>query len=329
MWIAKPIHALSEEEKNRWKSSLSRSALRDHEEAPIAQTLTWAYAIAAAGGTPSLIFDPEECVGGIVFSTQDPVTKKFRYECVNGPLLDWDDAKAAPRQLATFAMAVSKLDPARFQSLSIRPRWREGQSARRLPLLPIQAFASTQATTLHLDLTGENPEISFEPRLKRTLRVSEKNGITAHWDDLHAENLADFSKKMAFFGSEREFTVPSPAWFKALTSGDDSLRFALVTATTLGDEAQCQLLIALHGTEAHYLFGHETRATGLQSSLSPSAIAHRFAIRKSIQAGMKIYDFNGFMENVPTGHSYAGVTEFKRQFGATVVRYEVPEFQIE
>src|SRR5690606_29755863 len=94
-----------------------------------------------------LVFSPDEQVGGIVFSTQDPTLRGIRYECVNGPHLDWDHPQLCPRQLATFAMAVSKLSGS-FQSLSIRPRWEQRHTANRLRILPISPFNQTHAATL-------------------------------------------------------------------------------------------------------------------------------------------------------------------------------------
>jgi hypothetical protein len=133
---------------------------------------------------------------------------------------------------------------------------------------------------------------------------------------------------MQRFGCTQGFTVPPQEWFVALThESPDDLRFGIVTAAS-GD-AECQLLIALHGTEAHYLFGHESRKENMRSALSPSAVAHRFAIRQARQFGMKIYDFNGYLENAADHDQYAGVCRFKAQFGADLVRYEVPEFRIQ
>ncbi|MEO5969717.1 MAG: hypothetical protein ABIQ95_07290, partial [Bdellovibrionia bacterium] len=114
MWIAKPIAQLSENEQIQWEKISER---------PLSQTLAWARAINAVSGKAYLVFSPEEKVGGIIFGmpvTSNSNDERIRFECINGPLLNWDNSEMAPRQLATFALATSKLEP-NFHSLSLRP----------------------------------------------------------------------------------------------------------------------------------------------------------------------------------------------------------------
>lgn len=327
MWIAKPLRALTDEERSSWLRVLEK--MREHgKEAPLAQSLAWGHAIEAVSGRVHAVFSPEESVGGLVFET--PSKDGVQFECVNGPLLDWDDEIAVKRQLAVFATAVSRLDT-RFARLVLRPRWPKNEALKKLERLPIPSAGATFAATLKLSLEPErNPESSFTARLKRTLRLAERAAVSARWQDLDTANLVEFALAAQIFGRTRGFTVPPIFWFKGLTgSGDPTVRFGIVTAQTPGNETGCQLLIALHGPEAHYLFGHEWRSDATRAAISPSAFAHRFAIRHALQQKMKSYDFNGTLENPEPGHPYAGVAAFKAQFGAELVRYEVPELNIE
>jgi hypothetical protein len=293
----------------------------------LSQSIAWARAIDAASGRAFAVFSPDEGVGGIVFATADPATRTLAFECVNGPILDWDSDQAAPRQLATFATAVARLHP-RFGTLKMRPRWLAADSPSRLQSLPIPAAGTSHAATLKLSLDARVEE-RFSPRLRRTLTASERAGATAWWEDLAPSQVADFAPRMAYFARAKGFSVPPVTWFLALTqsaSECERLRFGLARAQA--DGAECQLLIAFHGNEAHYLFGHESRATGTRAAISPSALAHRLAIRKALELGMTAYDFNGFLEDASPEHPYAGVCRFKAQFGGELVRYEVPELWV-
>jgi hypothetical protein len=325
---------LTPEEASAWSSILARAEALTRDPAPLAQSLAWGRAINAVSGRAYAVFSPDEGVGGLVFASLAPPTDsdapaRLRFECVNGPLLAWDQAQA-PRQLATFVAAVSRLHP-RFESLVARPRWRETHTSSRLSLLPheLQPHGVARAATQRLD--PRCARAAFDRRLLRTLRASEKAGIRARWEPVSSSTIADFAPRAAYFARTKGFSVPPVSWFLALTqSNDDSLEFARVSAE--GAETGCDLLLAFHRHEpsqAHYLFGHEWRSPGARGSLSPSAIAHDFALRLCDQKGATQYDFNGFLENAPADHPYAGVSAFKAQFGGEIVRYDSPEFRFE
>jgi hypothetical protein len=327
MWIAKPLSSLSSDEQSAWRRVLDKARTQSY-EAPLAQSLAWGHAIEAVSGQVHAVFSPEESAGGLLFATPHP--QGIQFECINGPLLDWSDETAVKRQLAVFATAVSRLHP-RFARLLMRPRWLKTEALRNRAALPIPPTAYSSAATRKISLSNsENSENLFAPRLKRTLKISAQAGVTAQWERLTSSNLVEFALATQAFGRKRGFTVPPIFWFKALTdSGDPSLRFGLVTARTPKNETGCQLLIALHGEEAHYLFGHEWRDEGSRAAVSPSAAAHRFAIDQSLQEGASIYDFNGALEDPVPGNPYSGVSEFKAQFGGKLVIYEVPELLVE
>jgi hypothetical protein len=334
MWIAKPIRDLNSDEQQAWNETLAAEGARSGEAAPLAQTLPWGRAIDAAGGRAYVVFNPEERVGGQLFATADPRTRTITFECTNGPLLDYDAPEKAPRQLATFAQAASRLH-SRFQSLVIRPRWRPSVTDSRLRNLPTPESTRTRAATLRLKLNAQaDPTLAFSPRIQRTLRVSDKAGATARIDPVTPGGIAEFAPKMAYFGCANGFAVPPVTWFLALTDtqGIDATSYHLIHAECEGAEAQ--LLVAFVSDEAHYLFGHESRAPDARASRSPSAVAHRLAIRTAWERGLRAYDFNGALhpstqsDDEAASHPYQGVHAFKSQFGASLHLYEAPEFRI-
>lgn len=322
MWIAKPIQKLTASEIQSWQAL--------EPELPLAQTLSWANAIEAVQGTCFLIFNPEEKAGGIVFT---PGTSQF--ECINGPHLDWDQAQIATRQLATFTMAVSKLNSG-FQSLKIKPRWESHLTSQRIRELSISPHSYSQAATLLLPIleSDEQQYQSFHPRLRRTLQQNLKLGVVTQHLIPASEPLQNFVETLTQYGRNKGFTVPPLKWFKALILGKtpSHLRFLLGTAT-LKEAGQIQSeslnLTVIQGDTAHYLFGCETRKPGLRSAVSTSAVLHWETLRYCRTAGIASYDLNGYLPDASPEHSYHGVSRFKEQFAGRVIQYDVPEFIIE
>ena len=324
MWIAKPLNALNDQEIIAWQ------ALEPY--LPLAQTLAWGRAIQAVAGQVFLIFNPEEKVGGLVFVGSE---NRDHFECVNGPHLHWDNAEAIPRQLATFAMAVSRLNP-KFKSLSLRPRWVQGEGEERVPLLPIPLFKQTQAATWIVPLqNSSDAQFQFlSRRLQRTLKLTQKAGVEVFWEKVTLDRLAPFVNGLRKFGASHYFTVPPQTWFNALTQTASlpGLGFWLATAQKkISDStvAFSQLLVCIHGDTAHYLFGYEQRPVELKSSISTSAAAHWEALERCREAGLKKYDLNGYILDVQPDNPYYGVCQFKAQFSGHAICYDVPEFLIQ
>ncbi len=332
MWIAKPIFNLTENEKAAWQQI--------EFNLPLAQTLNWARAIEAVSGKAFLVFSPDEKVGGVVFSSPNHshFKSKLQFECINGPWLHWDEPNSIPRQLATFATAVSKIN-SNFESLSLKPRWERGQMQRRLSLLPIPTFNHTQAATWIVPVKTSPLEQfqSLSHRMQRTLSLAKRNQVLTQWDVLTPTQLNHFVPAMRHFGETHGFTVPPLSWFQALIqesapSTSHSPSFWLISARKEGHnqlESFTQIIVCKRGNRAHYLFGYETRVPELRSAISTSAVAHWEALIQCISFGVQEYDLNGYLIKRDPHHPYTGVCNFKEQFSGAVIEYDVPEFLIQ
>ncbi len=333
MWIAKPISTLSTEERRVW-----------HEievQLPLAQSLSWAQAAEVVSGQCFLVFSPDERVGGIVFCASNLMNLGMKFECINGPFLHWDHPHDVTRQLATFAMAVSKLNP-KFISLSMKPRWEEDQYEGRLKHLPFPVFSESQAATLEIPICETEVQQwgCLSHRIKRTLSYAKKEGIETQWEKLSMDVLPSFVKNLTQFGSHKGFTVPPLSWFQSFTQsqliGSQHLSFWLSSAVKKRSSLfleepvlESKILICFMGHRAHYLFGYEKRDSVCQARLSTSAAAHWEAINQSRKNGIQVYDLNGYLVNAPVSHSYYGVCKFKEQFSGQVVQYKIPEILIQ
>jgi hypothetical protein len=287
-----------------------------------------------------LIFNPDEGVGGIVFKIAKSANTRedrIKYECINGPLLHWDDPGKVPRQLATFALATSKLSSG-FHSLTLRPRWTDSNAKERLRILPIEATEQSSAATLILQLKASKEEQfkTLSSRMQRTLSTSWKSTITTKWEKLSLPLLEKFVPILTAFSKIHGFATPPLKWFRALTQ-EPTIRsafspsFWLVTSEKQDDgitQARTQILVSRTGGEAHYLFGHEDRFPQLRSAVSTSATAHWEAITQCASMGIETYDFNGYICEAQPKDPYFGVCQFKKQFTGQIVRYVVPEFRI-
>jgi hypothetical protein len=330
MWVAKPVQLLSEKDRLSWQSM--------EKGFPLSQTLCWANAIQAVSGQAYVIFNSEERVGGLLFTSDASSSKGIRYECINGPLLNWDDPSAAPRQLATFAMAATKLRPG-FQSLTLRPRWESGLIQKRMRALPIEMFDCTHAATLVVPVLGsEQAQIeALAPRMRRTLNRTLRSPIEASWERATPLSLKTFVPALHEFAIGHSFTTPPLPWFHSLTQLPEKgapaePTFWILTAKIKNEDnvkAITQILICFLNKKAYYLFGYEKRSPDLPAALSTSALAHWEALKKCAAAGVQTYDLNGYLVDAAPDHPYYGVSQFKEQFRGNLIQFDIPEFKIE
>jgi hypothetical protein len=325
MWIAKPIRALSKDERSEWISCRG-----DQPSTPLSQTLAWAEAIESVGARAFLVFSPDERVGGVVHSS-DALACDF--ECVNGPLLDWDDAEKATRQLATFAMAVAKLSHT-FKSLQLQPRWLSQEIHSRIEHLPIEPREILRAATLQVPVKASVSDQfkSLSPRLRRTLSRAQCHGVRVQTRPIDLSELGDFVSSARRVGESKGFFVPAEGWFRALIGDNpeevrESLAFWITRAHVEG--SRTSLLTCVHGKTAHYLLGFDERAHGAPSSLSTSAVAHFDVLEHCAESAIEIYDMNGFTDPSDQSHPYSGVSRFKAQFSGTPIEYASPLLIIE
>ncbi len=336
MWIAKPVNALSGQEVSGWISWVT-DRIRMGLEIPLSQSLTWGLAANSVGGRSFAVYNPDEGVGGIVLALsprEGAIGAKF--ECVNGPVLEWDDPSILGRQFATFALAASKLDSS-FSSLTLRPRWTPSLRNARLRACPVPACGSSEAATLVVSLDASNGPLEhrFAPRLLRSIARTARAQFETRWEPFDRALASVFAGRMAEFARAHGFYSPPAPWFEALTAAGDlssreGISFWLSSASGLfrNQALESQLVVAIQGTRAHYLFGLESRPERAPAALSPASLAQLRAMRECSARGARSYDLNGYVRDPSPEHSYLGVCRYKEQFRGEIVDYFVPEFVI-
>ncbi len=329
MWIAKPIRALTLSEKEVWHQI--------ERQLPLAQSLSWAYATEAVSGRAFLVLSTEEKVGGIVFTSQRQGDSQIHFDCVNGPYLHWDAPDMMPRQLATFAMAVSKLDR-NFASLALSPRWEALEAKERFDRLPIPIHSETQSSTLVIPILSSAMEQfkRLSPRLRRTITTGRKAHLETKWEKLTPSVIHEFVPSLNQFGMRKGFSVPPISWFEALIQEgnhpSNSVEFWLGTShhsDLNGQGIETKILVSFIGNRAHYLFGYENRSPNFRSALSTSAAIHWEALNQCRKRNILTYDLNGYVQNVSHSHPYFGVCKFKEQFAGNLIQYRIPKLVIQ
>ena len=325
MWIAKPLSALNS---NEIKLILERK------DPPMSQTLTWQQATLAMGAEVYIVLDTQDLVGGFVHTFDGK-----NFDCTNGPILSWDHPEIAPRHLATFAHAVSRLSP-HFCNLSFTPRWESHLAEQRIKSLPIQPSDILEAATLQVPIE-RNQQKQMErasPRLRRTLTRAHRAGVQTSWNPITPELLSEFVAHMQLFGEEKGFYFPSYEWFKTLVipsdlSQKEEIHFYLAEAFIPSKlkpseiSRKTQLLISITPSSLYYLFGCDVKSFE-EPSLSTAASAHFRVLEESAKLGKKLYDLNGYTHPESSESSYRGVSLFKQQFGGQIVSYLCPQYWI-
>lgn len=345
MWIAKPLNALTPQERQQWCDTLAYRAAHG-DDVPIAQTLRWAEATECLGTPSYVVFSPDEQAGGVLFEAPSPDPddhdddeKTFLY-CINGPLIDWKDPEKNARQLATFAMGSSKLTK-KVKTLSLQPRWIEppegSASDPRIAEFPVEPTTLNEAATW---ITPLPPEPNA--RLKRTLKKSREALIETEWHDLKSlknlKILEDFVTNLEL-SAEDKFYAPPLKWFQTLIKNTtpEPLRFYLSRSRHVSlpeneaavFESLAENFICVYGNTAHYFFGYENRDPSIPAAVSLAAIAHEHAMLELQKLGITHYDWNGFIKDCDPTDPYYGVNEFKRQWSGSSITYIVPDFRIE
>ena len=236
-----------------------------------------------------------------------------------GPLLDWGDLK----------LVKAVFDDIREQGLKtgcvfvrVRPQLELTDSSlelmtelglKRAPMYLSVEFAGV------LDLTKSEEEIlaGASQGFRRKLRKAAKNEveISADTDDAAIEEFCRLEKLHA---ERQQYVAFSESFltkqFEAFRKGGEVL---IYTAKKDG-EVLAQNFMIFYGPEASYHYGVSSQ---LGTKYSAAPLLHMKAMQEARERGCVRYNLWGIVEPDETSHRFYGVSEFKRSFGCTELRY--------
>lgn len=246
--------------------------------------------------------------------------KRGKYLAIaGGPILDWTDSKVV-KQIFTDIKEQGNQQNCVF--VRVRPQLELSDNSlklmaklglKRAPMYLSVEFAGV------LDLSKSEEEIlaGASQGFRRKLRKATKNDIeiTAETSDAAIQEFCRLEKLHA----ERQKYVAFSSSF--LTKQFEAFRknneVVIYTAKKDG-ETLAQNFMIFYGPEASYHYGVSST---LGTKYSAAPLLHMEAMKEARNRGCIRYNLWGIVEPDETSHRFYGVSEFKRSFGCTELRY--------
>ena len=246
--------------------------------------------------------------------------KRGKYLAIaGGPILDWTDSKVV-KQVFTDIKEQGNQQNCVF--IRVRPQLELSDSSlklmaklglKRAPMYLSVEFAGV------LDLSKSEEEIlaGASQGFRRKLRKAAKNSIeiTAETSDAAIQEFCRLEKLHA----ERQKYVAFSSSFltKQFEAFRENNEVIIYTAKKDG-ETLAQNFMIFYGPEASYHYGVSST---LGTKYSAAPLLHMEAMKEARNRGCIRYNLWGIVEPDETSHRFYGVSEFKRSFGCTELRY--------
>ena len=262
--------------------------------------------------------EDEKIVG--VYAGVVETAKRGRYMAIaGGPIIDWKDRK----------LVDAVFDDIREQGLKlgcvfvrVRPQLELSNKSlklmndlglKRAPMYLSVEFAGV------LDLKKSEEEIlaGASQGFRRKLRKAAKNAIeiTADTEDT---SIKEFCKLEKLHAERQKYVAFSGDFlkkqFEAFRKGGE----VLVYTARKDGEVLAQNFMIFYGPEASYHYGVSSE---LGTKYSAAPLLHMEAMEEARKRGCIRYNLWGIVEPDETSHRFYGVSEFKRSFGCSELRY--------
>lgn len=236
-----------------------------------------------------------------------------------GPILDWGD-KTLVKKIFADIRAEGKRAACAF--VRVRPQLELSSKSltlmQSLGLRKAPMYLSVEYAGV-LDLTKSEEEIlaGASQGFRRKLRKAQKNDIVLEVSsDPHVmQDFCDLEAKHAarqgYVAFSRDFLTKQ---FKAFAKNDEVLMY---TAKKDGEILAMNFMI-FYGHEASYHYGV---SSDLGTKYSAAPLLHLKAMEEARRRGITRYNLWGIVGLNETSHRFYGVSEFKRSFGITELKY--------
>lgn len=292
-----------------------------HEEANFLQAWAWGDFHEARGKkvVRRIALDKDEKIIGAYVGQVETARRGTFMAIAGGPIMDWSNKKLRD---AIFADIQEQGRQNKCVFVRIRPQIEEGEKSRKIfaqyGLKPAPFYLSVEFAGV-LDLTKSEEEIlaGAAQGLRRKIRKAQKNGITVE-TSTNPEDIHQFYEIELQTAARHGFVEFSESFlqkqFEAFAKYDE---VKLYTAK-LGDEILAQNFMIFYGNECSYHYGVSTE---LGTKYSGAPLLHMQAMRDARERGIKRYNFWGITGLDETKHRFYGVSQFKRSFGVSELKY--------
>ncbi|MCL1839537.1 peptidoglycan bridge formation glycyltransferase FemA/FemB family protein [Candidatus Saccharibacteria bacterium] len=254
------------------------------------------------------------------YTGQVETAKRGRYLAIaGGPILDWTNQALVK---TVFDDIAQQGGANHCVFVRIRPQLEESQKSEQLfkdlGLKPAPIYLSVEyAGVLDLHKTEEEILANASQRLRRAIRKAGKNNITISTStdpkDIHEfyQIQLETARRHDFVSFSEDFLT------KQFTAFAANSQVKLYTAR-YENQILAQNFIIFYGPEASYHYGVSTQ---LGTQLSGAPLLHMQAMRDAREQGIIRYNFWGITAEDDIKHRFYGVSQFKRGFGITELKY--------
>lgn len=246
--------------------------------------------------------------------------KRGRYMAIaGGPILDW-----ANKKLVQFVFddikKIGKEEGCVF--VRVRPQLELSDESLKLMqslgLKKAPMYLSVEYAGI-LDITKSEAEIlaGASQGFRRKLRKAEKAGITVETstDPKIVKTFYDIEVKHA---KRQKFVAFSESFLTKQFAAFSKNGEAIMYTAKLGKDILAQNFMIFYGNEASYHYG---TSTDLGTKYSAAPLLHLKAMEEARNRGIKRYNLWGIVGENETKHRFYGVSEFKRSFGCSELKY--------
>ncbi|MBR3116088.1 peptidoglycan bridge formation glycyltransferase FemA/FemB family protein [Candidatus Saccharibacteria bacterium] len=265
-----------------------------------------------------LVYNGDDIVGAYAGVVE--TAKRGKYLAIaGGPIIDWTDKKLIKE---VFDDIREQGDKAGCVFVRVRPQLELSDKSLRLMtelgLKRAPMYLSVEFAGV-LDLKQSEAEIlaGASQGFRRKLRKATKNEIEITADTSDA-TINEFCRLEKLHAERQKYVAFSSSFltkqFEAFRDGGEVL---IYTARKDG-EVLAQNFMIFYGPEASYHYGVSSE---LGTRYSAAPLLHMEAMKEARKRGCIRYNLWGIVEPDETSHRFYGVSEFKRSFGCSELRY--------
>lgn len=260
------------------------------------------------------IFDGERLVGGSTFFLYPHGPVAGFIACPEGPVLPWEELSAARIGLRLL-IAQGRALSLEYGALGFRIE--PHLPPPRPSLLRNWARAPVDLTPIHtlmLDLSQSETALRarMHPKGRYNLGLSTRQGVSVRM----SSDMGDLRAFYALFTEtalRNSFFAEPYGFFLNLGAALFPTGRAALFLAHWQEEPIAALLIVFYGRRATYLYGGSSTR---HRAVMPNFALHWAAIQEAKTCGCLEYDFYGYDPFEQPSHQYAGISRFKRQWGA-------------